>query len=299
MSARDRDQDFLLKIHRPHGSSAEIDPEYVEAALVWLDDLSGMSPGFPVQRPIPDREGRLLPRVNLVGLGKPTPCSLQTWVEGEPSHEDLTEGQAEAIGAMTAGLHTCASRWIPSRPVVGQVLDAEWFATRLRELNSLVDPDIVTPADQRVLGAAGQIVGRRLTALGTSSAVFGPIHGDLHQQNIVFSSGSPRPIDFAFLRLAPYLWDLGVMAYHTMYLPTAVRRALIESYTSSRDVAVIQEMDLETFLVSAAIDNLAFQLSIPEQLTSPGLRRNLDQLMREYCPSLIAGETFVLARRPA
>jgi Ser/Thr protein kinase RdoA (MazF antagonist) len=286
---------FLLKIHVPRGTSQAPDPAHVEGVLAWLRELSGMSPGFPVQTPVTDLHGRLLPRVGLDGLSLDAPCSVQTWVDGEVLEGDLSVDQAAAVGRMTARLHTCASRRRAGSHLTGSELDATWFAVRQRALMDHLGTELISTADRSAIEAAGEIVGSTLQRIGRDRGVFGPIHGDLHQENIVWADQQPRPIDFAYLLYGPYQWDLGVLAYHTMYLPVAVRRSLVDAYVAARTDAPVQDLSLEVFLVAAAIENLAFQVCIPEQRRSALLGRNLTDLARGYCTRLIAGHAFVLA----
>jgi len=286
-------QDYLLKVHVPHGSSEVLAPAQVEGAMQWLADLSELGPGFPVQTPVRDRSGRLLPGIALEGRAGATPCSLQAWVEGEVTAGDLTEERAKAVGRMTARLHGCAARWEPAPGLTETVLDATWFAARQQALLDRLGDGLVDDAVRAASAAAGSTVERLLREVPVDRQVFGPVHGDLHQENVVWVGEDPRPIDFAYLRLAPYAWDLGVLCYHTMYLPVGVRRSLVAAYRNERP-GLPEQPPLEAFVVAAAVDNLAFQLSIAEQRGSALLRANLADFARDYCVALSRGHEFVL-----
>jgi hypothetical protein len=70
---------------------------------------------------------------------------------------------------------------------------------------------------------------------------------------------------------------------------------LLEGYRSIRDLPEDQLLYLEAFLASGAIDNLAFQISIPSQQTSRLFAHNMRQLANVFCAKLIEGEPFVFA----
>jgi hypothetical protein len=71
----------------------------------------------------------------------------------------------------------------------------------------------------------------------------------------------------------------------------AVRRALLEGYGADRP----SEEVAAAAVCAAAIDNLAFQITIPRERTSSLTARNLRELADVFCRRLLAGEPFVLA----
>jgi len=129
--------------------------------------------------------------------------------------------------------------------------------------------------------------------LGEQPQVWGPIHGDLHHDNLLFDRDEIRPIDFDALSLAHYHADLGVTLYHIFYQETTLRRALLDGYRSVRHLQDQHVFYLKAFLTRAAIDNLSFQISIPQQRMSQLFARNLRQLAGEFCDKLIVGQPFV------
>jgi len=51
---------------------------------------------------------------------------------------------------------------------------------------------------------------------------------------------------------------------------------------------------LETFVCAAALDNLAFQCSIPAQRTSPLFHTNVKRFATGFCRDLVDGVPFAL-----
>jgi hypothetical protein len=76
-----------------------------------------------------------------------------------------------------------------------------------------------------------------------------------------------------------------------MYQDAAVRRALCEGYGAGW----LTEEVAGAAVCAAAIDHLAFQLTIPEQRTSIHTVRNARELADVFGRRLLAGQPFVLA----
>jgi Ser/Thr protein kinase RdoA (MazF antagonist) len=130
--------------------------------------------------------------------------------------------------------------------------------------------------------------------LGTDPQVYGPIHGDLHQENVLFYENDVRPIDFDALRNSYYLFDLGTTLYHILHQSVDFRKALIDGYSSVRALSDSESQFLEAFVTWSAMDNLSFQSTIPRQVKSKLFLRNLHQLADGFCPKVIVNKPFVL-----
>jgi Ser/Thr protein kinase RdoA (MazF antagonist) len=133
-----------------------------------------------------------------------------------------------------------------------------------------------------------------MQTLTTRSDGWGSIHGDLHQDNLLFHEDSVRPIDFGDLRLAHFAYDLGVILYHLMYLPDAsVQRAIRDGYAAIRPLPNTGLMWPEAFLCAAALSNLSFQATIPDRLVSRHTALNVREFATFYCTSLVSSEPIV------
>ena len=121
------------------------------------------------------------------------------------------------------------------------------------------------------------------------------LDGDLHQENILFREGNACPIDFECLYRAHFLYDLGVSLYHLLYLKDAsVRQGLFEGYQTVRKPGDMPPLAFEAFVCMAALANLAFQVTLPQQRASPLLLRNVQEFAGIFCHKLVAQEPFVL-----
>jgi Ser/Thr protein kinase RdoA (MazF antagonist) len=91
-----------------------------------------------------------------------------------------------------------------------------------------------------------------------------------------------------------YLRDLGITFYHILYQDQSIRQAFLAGYRAIRTLPTEHLSYLEAFLTWAAIENLAFQITLPSQHTSPIFARNLRQLADVFCARLITDTAFVL-----
>ncbi|MFA4133068.1 MULTISPECIES: phosphotransferase [unclassified Brevibacillus] len=91
--------------------------------------------------------------------------------------------------------------------------------TKLFQLNSEDDMEKVGPSRSKshkrrcknttvLYQLAADKILTGLSKLDKNSSNYGIIHGDLHQGNIVFHNGDPRPIDFGRCGFGYYLYDI-------------------------------------------------------------------------------------------
>jgi Ser/Thr protein kinase RdoA (MazF antagonist) len=289
---------FLLKIHVPVGAGESPRPEHMRARLLWLDDLHATT-GMAVQIPVRNRQGDVITLIAETRRTSPYPCTMQHWVEGEPPRGHLTVQQVFEIGRMMARLHAHSSRWVPPADPSAVMPDAEvddgGGATAVHALRVAVDLGMLTSKEFETIIAADQIINTTMQGLSGDRQVCGPIHGDLNHRNLLFDGDEVRPIDFDSMCVAPYSHDLGVTMYHILYQERTIRAALLAGYQAVRVLPAQPALWLEASVTWAAMNNLAFQITIPEQLSSPVLYRNLRQLANDFCAKLIAGQAFVLS----
>jgi Ser/Thr protein kinase RdoA (MazF antagonist) len=279
---------FVLKIAEPIGEGGGWAPASIAAVLAWLGALARETD--LVQEPVSDRAGALLTAVAFDDLPEPFHCSLQRWVDGERVGH-FTPDHARRIGAAVARLHRHGAAWIPPESLAADEWETGWVLARAGDLRAVVDLGILSPEEWGSVEAAAARVDEVVAGLGRGPAVWGPIHGDLHHGNILFHDGEVRLIDFGGFTRTHLAHDLGSALYHVMYQRVAVRRALAEGYGAEW---LIEEV-AGAAVCAAAIDNLAFQLTIPRERTSAHTARNVRELADVFCRRLLAEEPFVLA----
>ncbi len=135
--------------------------------------------------------------------------------------------------------------------------------------------------------------------LGREPTVWGAIHGDVHHGNLLFADTTVHPIDFDNLHATYYLLDLGTTLYHILHQDVAIRAAFVRSYQQLQSLPLAEDGMLELFVTWAAMTNLAFQITIPDQRISPIFARNLRQLMNDFCPKVLSTILFVCVNATA
>jgi Ser/Thr protein kinase RdoA (MazF antagonist) len=293
VDSADRSSGFLLKIHEPVGTGSKASLEQIQARMKWLEELAQTS-SLIVQVPILNRDGMFATKIPVSETGETVLGTLQNWLEGEQPDGDFTLAQAESLGEMMAILHQTSSQWRSSSMTGLGEYQAGELLQDVEQLHTLVDANIISSSQYLAIEQAGQQIRQITGLLGIDPQVYGPIHGDLHQGNVLFFENRVCPIDFDGLRNSYYLLDLGTTLYHILYQRVEFRNALINGYTSVRQLSGAERQYLEAFVTWSAINNLAFQSTIPQQLTSKFFVRNIRQLTDEFCLKVIANEPFVL-----
>ncbi len=281
---------LLLKVHAPQGESEAPSASAILGGLRWLAEMARRT-DIPVQTPLPDPTGDMLPPVAFRGLM--LHCSLQRWIEGEQV-DHLSESQAHAVGVLMGRWHTFAGQHEATSddPVRH---DSSHLHRCLAGLGVLVGDGSIPSDLWGTIEQATAVASSLAEDLGSSPEAFGVIHGDVIPDNIlVADDGAVRFIDFAQLAVAPFLWDLGVALYHYSYQERAVRRAMVAGYRTSRPTVVLPRLALEAFICSAALDNLAFQVSIPQRRATNLFHTNVQKFATGYCRDLLAGVPFAL-----
>jgi Ser/Thr protein kinase RdoA (MazF antagonist) len=281
---------LLLKVHAPQGGSEPLSERAILGGLKWLATMTELT-DTPVQTPLPDPHGALLPSVGFRGLS--LPCSLQRWLDGH--HVDkLSTDQAKNVGELMGRWHAFAER---QGYTSGEAVryDSHYLAHALDDLRALSTGGVVPDDAWDTIERATALACTQIDTMGTAADVFGVVHGDLNPDNIIVTDdGTVRFIDLAQLATAPYLWDLGTALYQFSYQAASVRRAMMTGYRSARPGLTIPPLALESFVCAAALTNLAFQVSIPAQRASPLFHANVQKFAGGYCRDLVNEVPFAL-----
>jgi Ser/Thr protein kinase RdoA (MazF antagonist) len=280
---------YLLKLHERVGGGTNPSAAQLEVGLAWLANV-GRETDLVVQTPVVNTSGHFVSQVR-TSDSPPISCTVQHWVEGELPNGDFSASQALQIGTVMAKLHAHSQQHPLAQGLPAMRHDASALAENVRTLRVALDQTLLPATSFAVIVAAHQQITTLMTNLGTAPDVWGPVHGDLHYDNLLLYDAEVRPIDFTGLRLAHYLYDIGVTIYHIFHQGPDIRRALIEGYQQTRALPEGDLRAIEAFVAYAAIDNLAWNSTIPEQAASALFRRNLQQLVEQFC-------TPVAERRP-
>ena len=182
-----------------------------------------------------------------------------------------------------------------SRTLLALRHDTHTLVDNVRLVCTTLDESILTHHDCEVIIAAQNQIMAGMARLGMGSAVWGPVHGDLHYDNLLVYHGEMCPIDFTGLRLAHYLYDIGVTIYHSLYQGPAIRHAFFAGYQQIMALPDEYQQYIEAFITYAAIDNIAWNSTIPTQVESALFQRNVRQLVHAFCTPLAEGRPFLFS----
>lgn len=119
---------------------------------------------------------------------------------------------------------------------------------------------------------------------------YGVIHGDLHQGNIIFKEGEPRPIDFGRCGWGYYLYDV---AHTLLGLYPLQREGVIKGYESIAKLDGEWVQTLENFTVMVMIENYCHHVSDPRE--TEGLKAEQPYALA-ILKNYLKGEPFLFDR---
>lgn len=287
-------QHFVLKIHKRVGVGNNPTSEELEPGLQWLADFAQAN-DVTVQTPICTYTGQFVGHVFLPPDVTPVACTLQQWVDGCLPRGDFSVQQAYALGKITAKLHAFSSTYKLATASSATHHDVHALHRNIRLLRETLPPTLLSSQEYSTLLAAEQRITELMAALGRHSLVWGPIHGDIHYDNVLLYEEEVRLIDFTGLRLAHYLYDIGVTMYHIFHQGSNIRRSYFSGYNDVFVLPRLHEECIEAFIAYAAIDNLAWNCTLPEQVASPLFRQNMNNLIHRYCRSVAHKQSFLFS----
>nr|WP_208414594.1 phosphotransferase [Paenibacillus castaneae] len=248
-----KDGSFLLRIH------SENHHEEINSELVWLDALNEKI-NVILPKGVLDRNGSRTVTVDQEN-GLRVYASLMRWVEGVHESGGYSEDQIYKEGVLLAKLHQASQSFeIPSnftRPVWGE----QSFKQAMERLTQHYDK-FLTDAQFSLYQSAAERILSRITKLRKDGESYGLIHGDLHQGNIVFYNGEPRPIDFGRCGFGYFLYDI---AHTILGLYPTQRELVVKGYRSIRGLGDDWLLDLESFTVMVMIENYCHHAPDPRE----------------------------------
>lgn len=285
-------KEYLLKIHKRVGAGEDPSPEQLELGLYWLSALAQAS-NLVVQTPIATNTGLFVGQIMLPSNRQPVSYTLQQWLDGDVPHGEFTRQQVYAMGSMMAKIHAFGSTYPLANHIPAMRHDTQALHSNIRRLRNLLPLALLSNHDFDILLAAEKRITEYLTELGDHSSVWGPVHGDVHYDNVLIHNQEIRPIDFTGLRLAHYVYDIGVTMYHIFHQGGHIRKAFFSGYQQIYNLPKNYERLVEVCVAYAAIDNIAWNCPIPEQQNAPLFHRNLQGLINNYCASVAGGQRFL------
>lgn len=249
----DRDGKYLLRIHGTKNRHE------IESELAWLSYLHEKI-DVAIPTGLDYRNGSKTVSIELAG-GECVFVSVMRWVEGEHAEEEISQDQVYKEGVLLAKLHTASEDFQLSPEFACPVWGADSFQHSMTRLTEHYDRFLTDEEFELYQLAADKIL-TCFDNLDKDRNGYGIIHGDLHQGNIVFHNGDPRPIDFGRCGFGYYLYDI---AHTILGLYPVQRELVIKGYESLRKLEGDWLSTLESFTVMVMIENYAHHAPDPRE----------------------------------
>lgn len=227
-----RENTYLLRLH---GRELSYLPR-IESEMAWLQALRE-DEGLAVPEPVLTRDGALSSVVEVKGYTRPV--TVMKWLNGK-FVKTLDRERALALGRLMGRLHRHSQAW--ERPE-GFFRDAwDWeglFGERAGFEISAEEAWRLVPEEYRsMIDQATEGVRRAHEEIGRSSDVWGLVHADLHEGNVLYTDGEARPIDFDDSREAPWVYDFAVALneYDSGYGDLGWLSTVVEGYEEEHSI---------------------------------------------------------------
>ena len=277
-SSSDRPSTFLLRVHRPNRHGRGVDSAAaIRSELEWLTAIRAET-HLCVPEPVATSTGELVCRAAVDG-GESRWCSLLRWMDGRRRTRSARPIHLHRLGAAMARLHDHADRWSLPEGFVRITWDRATFFGDVMEYGGLPAADVwpLVPARQRQkFDTVAAEVGAAMDGLGTGPGAFGLIHADLHLDNALFAGSDVRMIDFDDCGFGFRIYDVAVALWELRHRDDyhAFRDALLEGYTSQRDLPAEQIALVDAFIAAREV---AFGLwFVGTARVNPAFRARLD-----------------------
>ena len=218
---------YLLRICLPRTArwiGMQQDLDALRSELLWIEALRRTT-GLRLQRPVPSQRGVEIEEIPHPDTGKPVPCMLLTWIDGEmfTQKEAESEALAREFGRVQAMFHGLSRSWRPPDGFRRPIYDEAALAAALPEMERGAGSGIIRPEDILMVRKTSLALLDLMTSLPRTPKTWGMIHADW-VGNLVVTSVSPLsmvPIDFSlsgfviaqkhcaqFLRGEPFLFEV-------------------------------------------------------------------------------------------
>lgn len=235
----------VLRVHRTGYHSAAA----VRSELAWTDALR-RDEVVRTPAPLPARDGSTVVTIAVPGRGERQVVRF-AWADGHEPAGDRLVRDFEALGGITARLHTHARTW---RRPAGFTRFTWDYDTSLgaRGLWGRWQDGLGMGAEEdAVLGRLDAVLRERLAAYGTGADRFGLIHADMRLANLLVTDDDVTVIDFDDAGLSWFMYDLGSslsFIEHQPYVPELVE-AWVRGYRSVGILTAEDEAMLATFVM--------------------------------------------------
>ncbi|MCY4128860.1 MAG: phosphotransferase [Gammaproteobacteria bacterium] len=197
---------YVVRAHRAANRTAS----EIASELAWLDSLS-LEQDISVPRVHKTLDGEAIAIAPVTDEETELPISILGWVSGRTIGDEKHPRDFRELGRMIASLHRHAQIWSPSASFDRPTYDSKSifrldFQVRMAKILGFNDARPIIEA----LSTLRQRLESVESELGSTSDVFGLVHGDLSFGNVLFGNSGAIPIDFDDCGFGYYLHDFSV-----------------------------------------------------------------------------------------
>ena len=245
------EQRYALRVNRPLSQNLAS----IRSELLWLESLT-QTTDLSVPKPHRNDAGELLTTVQTDEVPEPRHCVLFSWLDGAfLDGADLTPEHMRRVGAFTAKLHRHSESFVPPPGFSRQRLEwdgqmGDFFARLSTRQSSIVTPEMWEVFDEVRRRSEGVMDG-----LGRDKRVYGLVHNDIYQRNVLFTRDGVQVFDFDNCGFAHYVLDAAVtlaqVRKHADY--SEKREAYLEGYAQYRAFSEVERDALEPTLAARVL----------------------------------------------
>ena len=271
----------VLRIHRPELHA----PATIASEMAWLAALR-RDTMLQVPEPEVAVDGSLVVTVADPGVPGERSCVLLRWIGGRFVDRRLTPGHLALLGRLMGELQSHAAGWMPPAGFVRPRLDGLTAEARRA---SVTGPGAPTPSTipgiedatravalvETLLSASEAGVAARAIAwareatraLGGRVGSGGLVHGDLHQENVLFTPEGVAAIDFDDCGWGLYLYDVAVPLSELTerHRYPELRGAFLDAYARSRSLPADAETVIDALIAYRGLQLIVWVLESREQ----------------------------------
>jgi len=208
---------YAFRIHRPgYHTFQELLSEHE-----WTNALA--KAGFSVPNIMPTTDGEFYLPIEVNGGTRYV--ELIEWLDGKSLHAmtqetpstEFLSSSLENLGQLMATLHEHSRRWQPSGNFVRHKLDIDGFFGDAPFWGRYWESPFIDKTQQQLLLTSQHTLIESLKTLGYAPNVFGMIHADLHERNVLCNGNGNNMhiIDFDDAGFGWYLYDIAVALFES------------------------------------------------------------------------------------
>lgn len=221
----------------------------IESELDWLDALRGSS---DVTSPavIHARDGQRVVTINANGSARHV-VRFEMVAGAHPDETALTDADFHILGRITAALHEHSHNWRRPPGFDRFAWDWEHCLGDDPRWGRWQESAGVGVGELRILGAAQDLLRRRLRDYGDGPERFGLVHADLRLANLMVADGRITVIDFDDCGFGWFFYDFGAAVSFIEHDPALPewQASWLEGYRTLRPLSTADEEMLASFVM--------------------------------------------------